>query len=87
MKWGILILLHGALAGCGFLDAGSCENPERYEGSAEVAPVQVPEGLTPPDESRALKIPDTSSGDAAPVKKRGDCLESPPDYFEEDLVR
>jgi len=44
----------------------------------------VPDGLTPPDESRALQIPPISP-EPKPVEKRGECLESPPEYFEGGL--
>ena len=70
------------LAGCGVLDINSCEKPDRYQDSSEIAPVQVPEGLSPPDESRALQIPDVPA-ETKSVSKRGDCLESPPEYFED----
>ena len=83
MERALLTLVPGILfSGCGVLDINSCEKPDRYQNSSEVAPVRVPEGLTPPDESRALQIPDAPA-ETESVSKRGDCLESPPEYFED----
>ena len=62
--------------------ATRCEKPERYAGSGELPPVQVPDDLTPPDESRSLRVPQVSDRDRRKVIRKGPCLESPPDYFE-----
>ena len=62
--------------------ATRCEKPERYAGSGELPPVQVPDDLTPPDESRSLRIPPVSDKERRKVSRKGPCLESPPDYFE-----
>ena len=77
----VLIALAAAslVTGCG---ATRCEKPDRYAGSGELPPVQVPDDLTPPDESRSLRIPQASARDRRKVSRRGPCLESPPDYFE-----
>ena len=80
----LLVAVSGLTAACGRFSVVSCEPAERYESAREVAPVREPDGLTPPDESRALQIPEVS-GEAKPVEKRGECLESPPEYFEGGL--
>ena len=80
-----LVTLAGVLAvaalttACG---AARCEKPERYAGSGELPPVRVPDDLTPPDESRSLRIPPAPPDEPRKVTRRGPCLESPPDYFE-----
>lgn len=72
------------LAGCGI---NACEQPDRYAGSGELGGVAVPDDLTPLNNSNALQVPDVESGDRETVAKRGDCLESPPEYFPEGLPR
>jgi uncharacterized lipoprotein len=74
-----LLVAANLLAACG---ATRCEQPERYAGSGELPPVQVPDDLTPPDESRSLRIPQVGDGERPKVARKGACLESPPDYFE-----
>lgn len=63
-----------------------CERPERYAGAPSIAPLQVPEGLTPPDHSRALRIPEQPVEAPRRVSRRGPCLESPPDFFDRPLI-
>lgn len=72
-----------AMTGCSGV---SCERPERYAGAASVAPIQVPEGLSPPDQSRALRIPPRPAEPPQPIRRRGDCLESPPDFFDQPVL-
>lgn len=69
---------------CGRFGVVACEESDRYRSAIEAGPVQVPDGLTPPDQSRALQIPDVPP-ETKSVEKRGDCLESPPEYFEGGL--
>ncbi len=83
------LLLLGAvsalLSGCfGRFSVAACEPSDRYENSYDAGPVQVPDDLTPPDESRALKIPGVPP-ETETIERRGDCLESPPEYFEGGL--
>ena len=75
----LVLVTVGITAGCG---ATRCEKPDRYAGSGELPPVQVPDDLTPPDESRSLRIPQMADKERRSVSRRGPCLESPPDYFE-----
>lgn len=70
--------------GCGRLSVVACEQADQYQYATESGPVQVPDGLTPPDQSRALQIPEVPP-ETQSVEKRGDCLESPPEYFEGGL--
>ncbi len=74
------------VAGCGRDALLRCENPEMYRGSGERAPIQIPDDLSVPNESDALRIP---SGERLAVVEDEDdesvavpCLELPPDYYE-----
>jgi uncharacterized lipoprotein len=74
------------VAGCGRDALLRCENPERYSGSGERAPIRIPDDLSVPDESDALRIP---PGERLDVVEEDDddvtpepCLELPPDYYE-----
>jgi uncharacterized lipoprotein len=81
----LLVAVVPLMQGCfGRFSVAACEQADRYENALDAAPVQVPDDLTPPDESRALKIPSLPP-EIETVEKRGDCLESPPEYFEGGL--
>lgn len=73
------------LCGCGGENSLNCESSERYSGASSVSPVRVPDDLSPPDETDALRLPPEPSGVAslASAATASGCLESPPDYFEE----
>jgi uncharacterized lipoprotein len=75
----LAVFLAALLSGCGGRLA--CENPDRYAGSLSIPPVQVPEDPTPPDETQSLAIPPAPERDVS--ASPGQCLESPPSYFEE----
>jgi len=68
------------VSACG--GAMRCDQPERYSDARELPPVQVPDDLTPPDESGSLRIPQTANTATRKVSRKGPCLESPPEYFE-----
>ena len=83
----ILLVMAVALvtAGCGRRFAARCEDPTRYSGSQEIPPVRVPGDLSVPNETDALRIPQPEQlGATRPVTRRGPCLESPPDFLEND---
>jgi hypothetical protein len=74
-------LLGFGLAGCS--SAGpdkSCLASHEYLESRSLPPLVIPEGLSPPDRSDELVIPDgaRASTNADPD---GQCLDLPPDYF------
>ncbi len=70
------------MAGCGRRFAARCEDPAVYSGSQEIPPVRVPGDLSIPDETDALRIPQSGQlGSAQPAVSRGPCLESPPDFL------
>jgi hypothetical protein len=69
------------LAGCGKDQSLRCEATERYSTAGSSPPVQIPDDLSPPDESQALRLPPTAAGDSrAPTQP---CLESPPTFSNE----
>lgn len=70
------------LGGCGGGFAVRCEDPARYTNSEEIPPVRIPDDLSPPDQSQSLRIPAPAEGEAEQLESRGECLESPPDFFE-----
>jgi hypothetical protein len=43
-------------------------------------PVQIPDDLTPPNETNALRLPDLPAESSSPA---GECLETPPPFFGE----
>jgi hypothetical protein len=68
-----------AVCGCSRNQTVDCEPTDRYATAQSVAPVQIPDDLSPPDETDALRLPPvaSSSGDRA----SGGCLETPPPFF------
>ena len=71
------------LAGCGRDYGLRCEDSSRYSNAAEIPPVRVPDDLSVPDETQALRIPQAPSPEETPdsTEEPGPCLESPPDYY------
>jgi uncharacterized lipoprotein len=68
------------LAGCSGERGMTCESVDRYAGARSVAPVRVPDDLSVPDESEAIRVP-FPRPDASATPTTG-CLELPPDFFE-----
>lgn len=83
-KYALILVAAVCLSGCGI---NACEQPERYAGSGQTGSIVVPDDLTPINSSNALQVPDVDGRPSEPVAKRGDCLESPPEYFPEGLPR
>lgn len=71
-----------ALCGCSHVEKGGCSDAARYSKAVSAAPVQIPDDLSPPDESDSLRLPPelTARGDSAP--QAGGCLETPPKFNE-----
>jgi len=70
-----------AVTGCSRQQTGLCEPEARYSTARSAPPVQIPDDLSPPDESDAIRLP----VDLAPVGSitAGDCVEKPPSFFGE----
>ena len=73
------------MAGC-FGGGGSlkCEDPKLYAGSVDVPPMRVPDGLDVPDETQSLQIPPGEALVVQDPETMTECLESPPDFFEDE---
>ena len=70
------------LAGCGRRGEVRCDDSARYAISDSIPPVRVPQDLSLPGETESLVIPPGArSTESIP---EGACLESPPDFFEDD---
>lgn len=68
-----------AVTGCSRQQTAPCEPEARYSSARSAQPVQIPDDLSPPDESDAIRLP----ADVAPVASitAGECLETPPPFF------
>jgi hypothetical protein len=76
-----VIVGFAAIAGCSRQATTVCEPDTRYSTARSVPPVQIPDDLSPPDESDALRLP-PAVGVSAPTVA-GECLEAPPSFFGE----
>lgn len=76
--WCVIVGL-AAVAGCSRDQTLPCEPEARYSTARSVAPVQIPDDLSPPDESNAIRLPT----DLTPVGSitAGECTEKPPSFF------
>jgi hypothetical protein len=66
------------LAGCGGSERVCKPSEEPYSRARDNAPLRVPEGMTQPNRSEALAIPDSAS---RPPADSTHCLDEPPSYF------
>ena len=67
------------IAGCSRQETVPCAPDPRY-GTARSAPaVQIPDDLSPPNESDALRLPPA----AGALSRAGECLQTPPSFFAE----
>lgn len=81
-KWGLLSLaVLPLLAGCFFSSSKTCVNPnEPYLAARNNPELRMPDGLTAPDRSVALTIPDVKANQDQQRSGQG-CLDEPPSYF------
>lgn len=70
-----------AVYGCSSDRAVRCEDDARYHGARSAAPIRIPDDLSIPDESEAIRVPPRSAN-ASASREPGQCLESPPDFFQ-----
>ena len=75
--WCVIVGL-AAVAGCSRNETLPCQPEARYSGARSAPPVQIPDDLSPPDESDAIRLP----ADVAPAGSitAGECLEAPPPF-------
>ena len=67
-----------AITGCSRGETLPCQPEARYSAARSAPPVQIPDDLSPPDESDAIRLP-AEAAPAGPIKA-GDCLETPPPF-------
>ena len=80
----VVVLASSVFSSCASKVGLRCVDQERYLGSEETPPVQIPDDLTPPDESQSLRIPaPVEEGAVEQIQSTGACLESPPEFFDE----
>ncbi len=79
----LLLLACAALSGCFGGRSLDCADPARYGYSGSTPPLRVPEGLDVPDEGASLQIPSGEPFVVHEPESEADCLETPPDFFEE----
>jgi hypothetical protein len=77
---GVIVAL-AILGGCSRESTVACTPDMRYVAARSAPPVQIPDDLTPPNESDALRLP-PEVGAAAPGAAGG-CLDAPPAFFGE----
>jgi uncharacterized lipoprotein len=73
-----LIVGLAASAGCSRQEVGPCEPEARYSTARSAQPVQIPDDLSPPNESDALRLPPLGVVSGPIVA--GACLEAPPPF-------
>jgi uncharacterized lipoprotein len=75
--WCVIVGLT-AVAGCSRQETLPCQPEARYSTARSSPPVQIPDDLSPPDESDAIRLP----ADLAPAGAitAGECLETPPPF-------
>lgn len=66
------------LAACGGGDRTCIDPDEPYLAARNNPPLRVPDGLSAPNRSESLTIPE---GDTSPKVDRSSCLDEPPSYF------
>ena len=72
-----LLAALAALAGCSRQATTICASEGDYLGASTAPPLRIPDDLTVPDESNALRIPEI---DVAPTTASDGCLDAPPLY-------
>jgi uncharacterized lipoprotein len=78
----LAVLIALSLNGCASRFAATCVDPARYTDSGQMPPIRIPDDLSPPDQSNSLQIPPALEGEVEQLESRGNCLESPPDYYD-----
>ena len=68
------------IVGCHRGNTSGCEDTRRYAKAASASPVQIPDDLTPPSETDALRLPPVVANNRTPTQP---CLEDPPAFSEQ----
>lgn len=78
--WMLLPLL--ALTACAGERTVSCQDNVTYRNASSIPPLRIPDDLSVPDESDAIRVPPPPASSSTAAAEPGDCLERPPDFFE-----
>jgi hypothetical protein len=78
--WGLVACV-ATIAGCSRQQTTTCATDARYVTARSAPPVQIPDDLSPPNESDALRLPPDPGVSSTPTS--GPCLQSPPSFFGE----
>jgi hypothetical protein len=76
--WCVIVGL-AAVAGCSRQETLPCQPEARYSTARSAQPVQIPDDLSPPNETDAIRLPPDASAVASITA--GECLEAPPSFF------
>ncbi len=79
-----LLIVCTAVVGCSRDEAVRCVTDLRYSTARSAPPVQIPDDLSPPNESDAIRLPPDATVAAASATPGG-CLESPPSFFRDEM--
>ncbi len=84
MKTRLLLLVPVlGIAACSGDRAVRCEDNTSYRSAYSIAPLRIPDDLSVPDESDAIRVPPPpASRNRSAEPEPGRCLEHPPDFFE-----
>lgn len=80
----VILGISVVVAGCFGQRSLNCEDVALYAGSDSVPPMRVPDGLSLPDEREALQIPPGEPFVPPDAETMTECLEQPPDFFDEE---
>jgi uncharacterized lipoprotein len=81
LRTAFLLVVLAAAVGCSRGESLACQEDLRYQESTSLSPLQVPDDLTVPDETDALRVPGPQTA-RAQVDDEPPCIESPPRFFE-----
>jgi hypothetical protein len=56
----------------------------RYSTARSAQPMQIPDDLSPPNESDAIRLPPVAA-EATSETKPGGCLDAPPSFFRDEM--
>jgi hypothetical protein len=78
------VVVGGLLAACSHDRGNQCGDDLRYTRARTVAPVRIPDDLSPPDETDSLRLPEgvAPQASAAADSASEQCLETPPQFGE-----
>lgn len=73
-----------ALSGCKTIHHithdDSCNKPEPYQRATSIASLAIPQGMSTPDASHALEVPDLNEPAPPPRTVKDPCLAAPPAF-------